>query len=205
MLYLTLRCNVRCDYCFQVREARDMTVETARQAIDFLLDRATSGSARRVTVNFFGGEPFLRPQVMQDTIAYARLPRANCYKRVEFAATTNGTLASPEIERLIKEAQMRLLISLDGGPEAMSARPLASSGRSAYDRVAQNLPRLLAWSPHGVVRLTYRPSTVRELRRNLQHVLELGASAAAAARSRKRAGRVRRARSRTPTRTWRSG
>lgn len=180
MLYLTLRCNLGCDYCFQAREPRDMSKETAFQAVDFLLDRATSGSERRVNLNFFGGEPFLKMEVMEEVIAYSRIPRANCYKKIEFSATTNGTLASDRVERIIKDAGMRLLISVDGGREAMQSRPFPD-GRSAYEVIAKNIPLLTSWSQGAVGRLTYRPGNLARLKSNIEHLLELGIPAVAVA------------------------
>lgn len=180
MLYLTLRCNLSCEYCFQAREPREMSTQTALRSLDFLLARATSGSERSVHLNFFGGEPFLKMDVMEEVIAYSRVPRPNCYKKVHFSATTNGTLASKRVERILKDAQMRLLISLDGGKQAMESRPFPG-GRSAYEVIAKNIPRLISWSPGAVGRLTYRPGTLSHLKSNIEHLLDLGLAAIAVA------------------------
>lgn len=173
MLYLTEDCNLRCTYCFVPKKPRSMTPEIARQAVDFLLHREVSGVASRVDVTFFGGEPFLRADLMEEVIRHARQPRGGRRPRVGFAATTNATLAGERIENLIRDAGMKLLISLDGDSEANQARPF-TNGRPSYDLVARNLPRLVAAASWSAVRLTYHPGSLN-LRANVEHALELGA------------------------------
>lgn len=173
MLYLTEECNLRCTYCFVQKQPRWMTRETALQTLDYVMQRNVSGHLGELTITFFGGEPFLAVDRMQDVIDYASLARPNTYKHFRFAATTNGTLAGPKVERAIREGQVSLLISLDGGEEASKER-LTVGGRPSFSKVAQNLARLLSWSPQSTIRMTFTPGGL-DLVRRVQQVLELGA------------------------------
>jgi len=173
ILTLTDECNLRCTYCYQDKQTRHMTVETMRKSIDFFLNRNVSGAEYRIYLTFFGGEPFTRLECMEEAIAYARQPRPNVYKQIQFSATTNATVASPRVERIIRNAQMSLLVSMDGGYGASVHRPFLS-GRSSYDLVARNTPRLIEWSPNVVVRMTFHPQAL-DLVDNVKRVLELGA------------------------------
>lgn len=173
MLYLTEECNLRCTYCFVEKKPRHMSSETMRKSIDFFLDRNVSGANHEISLTFFGGEPFTRLDLMEEAIAYARQRRPNVYKSVKFSATTNGTVASPRVERIIREARMSLLVSMDGGHGASAHRPFVS-GRSSYELLARNLPRLVAWSPSVVVRMTFHPQSL-DLVGNVRHALEIGA------------------------------
>lgn len=173
MLYLTENCNLRCTYCFVDKKARHMSSETARRAVDFFLDRNVSGSLYNIGITFFGGEPFTRLGRMQEVVEYARKPRTNVFKDVAFSATTNGTIASPRAEAIIREARMSLLISMDGGEHSSTYRPFLS-GRSSYEHLSRNLPRLVSWSPDVVVRMTYHPGSL-DFRANIGRALELGA------------------------------
>src|ERR1700691_2883270 len=101
MLYLTEECNLRCSYCFVDKKPRYMSEEVARWAVEFFYSRNISGGEYQVHLNFFGGESFLCIERMHQVIAMARERRPNVYKQAIFSATTNGTVATPEVERLI--------------------------------------------------------------------------------------------------------
>jgi len=178
-LYLTLACNLDCTYCFVQKRSTSMTSETARRAVDFFLDRNVSGALHSICINFFGGEPFLELDRMEEVVAYARRPRPNTYKKVTFSATTNGMFASPRAERVIRGARMSLLVSLDGGPHANASRPMVD-GRSSYEVVARNLPRLVSWAKDVVVRVTFHPQSL-DLVGAVRAMLDLGAPAVALA------------------------
>lgn len=170
ILYLTEDCNLRCSYCFVPKKPRSMTPEIARQAVDFLASRAIAGTLPSVEISFFGGEPFLRADLMEEVVTYARQRRK---PKITFGATTNATLAGPRIEELIRQARMSLLISLDGDEVANRARTFVD-GRSSYALVARNLPRLVAAAEWATVRMTYHPDSLNLLA-NVKTVLELGA------------------------------
>jgi uncharacterized protein len=180
IVYLTEDCNLRCDtYCFVEKKPRRMTAETAQKTVDYLLNRDISGALRDVTLTFFGGEPFLELDRMEQIVGLATERRPNCNKRVHFAATTNGTVASPRVERLLRKAHMDLLVSLDGGPKASAYRPFVS-GRSSYELVARNLPKLTSWARSLSVRMTYHPGAL-DLVENVRHAFHLGAPSVALA------------------------
>lgn len=173
MLYLTEDCNLRCTYCFVDKKPRRMTAETARKAVDYFLSRNISGALSRLEICFFGGEPFMELDLMEHIIAYARRQGPNQYKDISFCATTNGTVANARVEHIIRDAGMRLLVSMDGGPSATEHRPFVS-GHSSYPVVARNLPRLAQWATETVVRMTFHPDAL-DLVGNLRAVLALGA------------------------------
>jgi len=153
-----------------------MASETGRKTVDFFLQRATSGRAPRLGMTFFGGEPFIAVERIAEMVAYAR-ERCMPPERMAFYATTNATIATPAVERVVRDAHMGLLVSLDGGPDAALSRPYVS-GRSSYDAVVRNLPRFVAWAHSVTVRMTFHPQAL-DLVANVRHVLNLGAPAVA--------------------------
>ena len=70
MLYLTEDCNLRCSYCFVNKSPRRMSSDTARKAVEFYLDRNISGAEYSINITFFGGEPFLELDRMEEVIAW---------------------------------------------------------------------------------------------------------------------------------------
>lgn len=177
MLYLAEQCNLRCTYCFVDKKARYMTSDTARKAVDFFLSRNISGAEDDIWITFFGGEPFTELDLVEEVVAYSERYRPNVYKKITFSTTTNGTVASPRVERIIRDSQMHLLISMDGRRGASRYRPFVS-GRSSYPLVARNLRKLAQWSPDAVVRMTFHPGAL-DLVGNVQEALELGAPSVA--------------------------
>lgn len=74
-LNISHNCNLSCAYCFAHggsynSEKNNMPFEVARAAIDFLI--AKSGKRHNLEVDFFGGEPLLNMEVVQQTVEYAR-------------------------------------------------------------------------------------------------------------------------------------
>lgn len=182
MLMLTEACNMRCSYCYQGHAPRRMTLETARRSVEFFLSRHISGHERSISIVFFGGEPFLELDLMEEVIAHtrrhleeARLSggRSGVPRDVTFEATTNGTIFNGRVEHIVRDARMQLLVSVDGAPAAAAHRPFAS-GASSYEALRRNLPALVRAASSVAVRMTYHPGAL-DLVGNVEHALALGA------------------------------
>lgn len=173
MMYLTEDCPLRCRYCFVAKNPRKMSSLTAQKAVEFFLSRAISGVEPRVNITFFGGEPFLELDRMEEVIVFATQLGKKMRKRVSFAATTSGVIAGLQAERLLRTTQMSLLVSLDGTREGNRQRPFLS-GRDSYEVVARNLPKLVEWASDVTVRMTFTPENL-DLLSNVRHVFALGA------------------------------
>ncbi len=173
MLYLTQDCNLRCTYCFVHKTPQTMSLETARSTVDYLLHRNISGNLNGLFINFFGGEPFMAMDVMEEVISYSKTAGHKARKKIRFGATTNATIANSRVEAIVRDSGMNLLVSLDGGEDSMRARPFVGGG-SPFKAVCRNLKRLVTWSPSLTVRMTYHPGAL-ELCDNVRSVLEMGA------------------------------
>ena len=176
MLYLTEDCNLRCSYCFVHKKPRRMSAETAEKVVDLLLRRDLAPSGQPVQVNFFGGEPFLELERMEQLVEGCRRGRPDRRRPFQFSATTNGTLWSERIGRLLTESGMLVLLSLDGGTRATAADRPFVDGRSPHDLVAANLPRLREAAGDLVVRATFTPQGL-DLVERVEALLDLGAPA----------------------------
>ena len=140
LLMLTRSCELRCSYCFVrltedaagedfVGEYRphgeatptalgDMPLSTAKQGVDWLL-RSTR---KRLGVQFFGGEPARRWDVLVETLQYLKSHPERHGREVEVLFTTNGLGLSPDRLHEIKEFDVRIQFSLDGDAHASRFR-----------------------------------------------------------------------------------
>ena len=146
MLAIHNGCPLACTYCFVPKTPDKMTLETARNTVDFLLKQR--GIQKTTRINFFGGEPFLAMDVMEEVIRYGNHPRPNVYHRFDFSATTSAAIATPQVERIVRDSQMSLLVSLDGTAQANAER-IFVSGRPSHEVVVRK------YQPHG--QMAYPP------------------------------------------------
>lgn len=97
-LTLTENCNLSCIYCYEHnRNGRSMSFATAKR----ILDKAFSsmGNGDLLTIDFFGGEPFLEYRLIKEIVDYTNRAATTGHLRsnYRFFATTNGTLIHGEI------------------------------------------------------------------------------------------------------------
>ncbi|MDR3072306.1 MAG: thioether cross-link-forming SCIFF peptide maturase [Clostridiales Family XIII bacterium] len=137
-------CNMRCAYCFagtgEYSGPRSLlSLETGKKAIDFLIEQ--SGNRRNLEVDFFGGEPLLNWQVIQDVVAYGRKREQETGKQFRFTLTTNGLLLDEEKTAFLNEEMDNIILSIDGRPEINDKMRKTPTGQGTYDRILQNMLR----------------------------------------------------------------
>ncbi len=179
VLNLAYSCNLTCGYCFAkggdygVGKAF-MSLEVAREGIDFLLEN--SGDSREVNVTLFGGEPLMAFHVIVPTVEYARKVGERFGKRVEFSMTTNGTLLSEEKIRFLAENAIGVSVSLDGPKEVHDKiRTFVGSGKGSYEVILPKVKRLLQL--HRTKPVAARVTLTRgkhDVKGIVAHLLDLG-------------------------------
>ena len=111
-IHLTSRCNLRCRYCFAEAgsDGADLPDDLAHEAVDLALALPSDD----LTIEFAGGEPLLRFDLLralirQKSVALARRPRA-----VGIALQTNGLLLQGEVLRYFADRpRISVGVSLD--------------------------------------------------------------------------------------------
>ena len=100
VLQVTQKCNLRCSYCVysgdyknRNHSQKEMSWETAKEAVDYLYGH--SMSSEDIYISFYGGEPLLMFRLIKEVVEYVK--REYCQRTVHFNLTTNGTLFTPEI------------------------------------------------------------------------------------------------------------
>ncbi len=174
MVYVTDRCNLACDYCFVKQEPKDMDWDTAKATIEFAIEWAKRESRQRlISVNFFGGEPFLRAHdLLSKFMDYALRRGKEEGVRFHFGATTNGTLIDKYVD-LIKKYNMSLLISIDGIEPAHDAHRKYHDGRGSFKDVVKGLDALRREGLRiNEVRMNVTPENVKYLFESVKWLYE---------------------------------
>ncbi|MCL6634867.1 MAG: thioether cross-link-forming SCIFF peptide maturase [Peptococcaceae bacterium] len=145
-LHLAHSCNLRCRYCFAGQgrfggSEELMPVETGRAAIDFLI--AGSAARRQLEIDFFGGEPLLNFDVLQELVDYGRAAGSRAGKEFKFTLTTNGLLLGESVVRYLNENDIGVVLSLDGRREVHDAMRPAPGGAGSYDAVLARIKRFV--------------------------------------------------------------
>lgn len=171
-LFVNHRCNLRCRYCYTGRKFdRPMPARTMRRAIDFGVDSARK---KYILVSFFGGEPTLELDLVEQAMAYARGRAARAGLRPFFAIATNGTVVNARLLRLLRDNDVNVQVSYEGCPEAQDATRRFRNGRSSAARVEAGLKRLLGEGFDVRVISVVDPDNARFMARGFDRLMDLG-------------------------------
>ena len=146
-LHVSHDCNLRCKYCFASTGdfgtgRLTMTPETARRAIDFVIER--SGKRHNIEVDFFGGEPLMAFDTVRKTVEYAKEQAKLHDKHFRFTITTNGVLLDEQKDAYINDEMSNVVLSLDGCRETNDKMRKTIDGRGSFDVVAPKFQKLIA-------------------------------------------------------------
>ncbi|SFB77696.1 thioether cross-link-forming SCIFF peptide maturase [Ruminococcus albus] len=178
-LHISHDCNLRCKYCFASTGdfgvgRKLMDLETAKRAIDFLIDK--SGDRKFLEVDFFGGEPSMNFDVVMQTVEYARSREAETGKTFRFTTTTNGIHLTDEMIDFINKEMNNVVLSIDGRKEVNDRVRVRVDGSGSYDTITKNFKRLVDKRPKDsdwYVRGTYTKYNL-DFSNDVMHLYDLG-------------------------------
>lgn len=160
-LQVTQQCNLRCSYCnftntedtlTRSHSSKKMNLETAKKSVDFLAEH--SHHNEQVTLSFYGGEPLLQFELIQEVIEYAKMRLEG--KALYFSMTTNALLLKPEIFKYLIESNVIITVSLDGPEEIHNkSRKLASDGNGSFSQIYSVLKDLKRQYPEYYKKLLF--------------------------------------------------
>lgn len=149
-LILTEDCNLRCKYCvysdhypgMKSYSSKNMSTKTALKAVDMYLriheERVKRGLNSSPAITFYGGEPFLKIDIIKDVVSYCKQKNLN----VNFNVTTNGTILNDEIIEFLIQSRINIAFSLDGYKENHDRNRVFSNNQPSFDLVFNNIKKL---------------------------------------------------------------
>ena len=178
-LNVTDSCNLACKYCFVQQKPHFMTIDLAKQTIDWLVNNLKNKNSLLVDkkldkadLNFFGGEPMLLyDDIIVPLVLYTEEKYPNL---VHFGITTNGTLLNKERIDFLKEHNFSILLSIDGDKETQNFNRPQRNGEGSFDLVEKNIDYLLQNFPTTTFRATIYQPTVKYLYENYLYAISKG-------------------------------
>ena len=177
-LHVAHTCNLNCSYCFASQgkfhgERAIMSMETAKRAIDFLVEN--SGNHVNLEVDFFGGEPLLNWDVVKGTVAYARSIEKEHGKNFRFTLTTNGVGLNDEVMEFANLEMHNVVLSLDGRKETHDRLRKFVDGRGSYDVIVPKFQEFVKrrGDKEYYMRGTFTHDNV-DFTKDLFHMVDLG-------------------------------
>jgi len=177
-LAVAQKCNLGCTYCYAQQgefggAARNMPLETATRAVEWLIEGAAPGA--KLNVAFLGGEPLANRQVLQETTKRGAALAASRNVVLTFSITTNGTLLTEGDADFFEAFGFAVTVSLDGPRDTHDRLRMYRSGAGSFDRIMTNLQPLLTRQQRMQVsaRVTVTPTNLM-LRRTLDEFIAAG-------------------------------
>lgn len=172
VLFITEKCNLRCDYCFVSKRRRHMSTETIDASVDFIFN-ASSSPSRKISICFFGGEPLMVPKTIEYICERALERSAQDNREVSFSMTSNGTLINNRNLKLIQKYDIKTKVSIDGIGEAQDRHRKQVNGTGSFDLIVKNIDNLLSL-PGVTIRVTVTPDTVTSLIHSIHWLADKG-------------------------------
>lgn len=135
----TEACNFRCVYCYESFRLKRMEPSIV-SGLKKLLD-ARAPTLGWLTLSWFGGEPLLAPDIMEDVLTdVARLRREHPSLGFSSDATTNASLLTlPLLERLVGLGVTDYQVTFDGPRRLHDRKRVRPGGAPTFDRIWSNL------------------------------------------------------------------
>ncbi|MGI5864428.1 MAG: radical SAM protein [Myxococcales bacterium] len=170
-LFVNHRCNLRCVYCYNGQEFdRRMPWDIARRAIDFGFESSKKGF---LLLSFFGGEPLLEIDLMEQAVDYAAAEAKRREKRLFLSLSTNGTLLDNRRLDFLRRHDFNVQVSFDGVAEAQDTTRRFPNGNSSHRKVEAHVRQLVEAGFALRVISVIDPRTVHLLGDSFEYLMDL--------------------------------
>ena len=173
-LLVSQECNLRCVYCYADGGRYDsggyMEEETALRSVDWLIQH--SGDQDRICIRFYGGEPFLKFDLIKRVVKYSKRRAEEVGKRIHFCVTTNAALLNAESIGFVKEHNIDVVVSMDGPKDIQDTQRPCLNGKGSYEKTVGKVKSLLKARPETFARATVYDESPKE--RVIEGLREIG-------------------------------
>ena len=185
---VTKDCQLACKYCYLVgkNSKERMSYETAKFAIDYILDHENDFMEESVVWDFIGGEPFLEIDLIDQICDYIK---TELYKRnhhwfnsYRFSFSTNGiNYHTDKVQRFIKKnlSHLSIGITIDGTKSKHDLNRIyknldGGKERGSYEDVVRNIPLWQEQFPGEGTKVTISSADIPYIKESVLHLYSLG-------------------------------
>ncbi len=171
-LFLTYDCNCRCSYCFVQDSGKKISMKP--EILDKAIDWIAETSEREVEIVFLGGEPTLKPLLIERAVNRALNWQRYSGKKFNFNMTTNALNIDEKLAANLAKWGIRYLFSIDGyGERHNNSRPSITHS-DPFDALESKFAMLKKYQKYIAARMTILPKNVDWLAHDLQKLTEMG-------------------------------
>lgn len=139
----TYACNLACSYCYEKNSSQknySLTDKTTNEMIKFLKNLVMDRNPRLLTIEFYGGEPLLRYDLIKKI---SRELKTTCDRQgtlFTFGIMTNGILLTKRTVSTLKDFGLwRIQLTLDGPSEIHNIRKPLKSGGGTFKKIIHTI------------------------------------------------------------------
>ncbi|MFA6216556.1 MAG: radical SAM protein [Candidatus Omnitrophota bacterium] len=170
-LLLTTRCPLSCRYCFLNRTQPDMPEDVLKKSIDLLF----TSPEKKVELQFFGGEPLMRFDLIQKALYYAGQRKRATGKRITYLLTTNGLLLDEEKIGFLTREKVEIMVSIDGARlTQLKNRPMIGGNKEYFNTVLRNIGLLNKHKARYFVSMVVLSEDIPLMRKNIDFLIKKG-------------------------------
>jgi len=165
---LTYKCQMDCVYCFMDRNRPDMLEDVLFKSIDLLF----TSPYEEIELQFFGGEPLLRWNLIKKAINYSQRKAYTKEKKIKYLITTNGLLLDKTKLNFLKKYKTTIMFSIDGDKNTqLENRPFISPAGFFWARIINNLSQLIESKINYFVNIVFLPKDVKKIKQNVNYLI----------------------------------
>lgn len=134
----TMACNMACKYCYESNKTGKMEAPTIEAILNFIEMR--KGRVKSVQVSWFGGEPLLAMDVIEDlSESLIDIGEEIDFKYSAYIVTNGYLLDRERVDKLVDLRVNGAQITLDGPAEQHNAMRPLKNGRESYKTIIENM------------------------------------------------------------------
>ena len=183
---VTKDCQLACKYCYLVGKNNNerMSLSTAKQAVDYILDHEDEFYEESVIWDFIGGEPFMEIDLIDTLSDYIKTQmfakNHHWFNSYRFSFSTNGiNYHTEKVQDYIKKNHDHLSIgiTIDGTKRKHDLNRIWKGEgieRGSYDDVVKNIPLWLTQFPYGGTKVTISYNDIPYICESVLHLFSLG-------------------------------